>query len=135
MDTSQKRKLIYQLLAKKGILGQKQALLDAYGVDSTKSLTEDQLDEIISSLSKDSDAQQIKRWRSNVLCTLQRIGIYKTNESWESVNNFLLSPKIAGKLMYDMDLTELKELNKKLLNILKKQTIKKENERIIAKMN
>ena len=57
--------------------------------------------------------EQIKKARSSVLLRIGRLGI-NTIDNWDEVNAFLLSPKIAGKLLYEMSLDELKALVKKL---------------------
>ncbi len=57
--------------------------------------------------------QQLKKARSSVLLRIGRLGI-NTIDNWDEVNAFLMSPKIAGKLLYEMDLAELKALIKKL---------------------
>lgn len=67
--------------------------------------------------------QQLKKARSAVLLRVGRLGI-NTIDNWDEVNAFLLSPKIAGKLLYDMTIDELKELTRKLEAIIKKGGIK-----------
>ena len=57
--------------------------------------------------------EQVKKARSSVLLRIGRLGI-NTIDNWDEVNAFLLSPKIAGKLLYEMSLDELKALVKKL---------------------
>ena len=67
--------------------------------------------------------QQLKKARSAVLLRVGRLGI-NTIDNWDEVNAFLLSPKIAGKLLYDMKIDELKELTRKLEAIIRKGGIK-----------
>lgn len=67
--------------------------------------------------------QQLKKARSAVLLRVGRLGI-NTIDNWDEVNAFLLSPKIAGKLLYEMNLEEMKELTRKLEAIIKKGGIK-----------
>lgn len=61
--------------------------------------------------------EQIRKARASVLVRIGRLGI-NTLDNWDEVNAFLLSPKIAGKMLYDMTLGELKALVKKLEAIL-----------------
>ena len=62
--------------------------------------------------------EQVKKARSSVLLRIGRLGI-NTIDNWDEVNAFLLSPKIAGKLLYEMSLDELKSLVKKLEAIIR----------------
>lgn len=67
--------------------------------------------------------EQIKKARSSVLLRVGRLGI-NTIDNWDEVNAFLMSPKIAGKLLYEMNLDELKALIKKLEAIIKNGGLK-----------
>ncbi|MBQ5582004.1 MAG: hypothetical protein IIU68_01465 [Bacteroidales bacterium] len=67
--------------------------------------------------------QQIKKARSAVLLRVGRLGI-NTIDNWDEVNAFLLSPKIAGKLLYEMSVEEMKALVKKLEAILRNGGLK-----------
>ena len=67
--------------------------------------------------------EQIRKGRAAVLLRVGRLGI-NTIDNWDEVNAFLLSPQIAGKLLYDMNIDELKELTRKLEAIIKKGGIK-----------
>ena len=53
--------------------------------------------------------QQLKKARSAVLYRVGKLGI-NTIDNWDEINAFLLSPKIAGKVLYEMSLEEMKEL-------------------------
>ena len=53
--------------------------------------------------------EQIRKARNAVLLRIGRLGI-NTIDNWDEVNAFLLSKKIAGKLLYEMSLDELKSL-------------------------
>ena len=53
-----------------------------------------------------------------MLLRIGRLGI-NTVDNWDEVNAFLMSPKIAGKLLYEMSLDELKSLVKKLEAIIR----------------
>ena len=67
--------------------------------------------------------QQLKKSRSAVLLRIGRLGI-NTIDNWDEVNAFLLSPKIAGKLLYEMSVEEMKALVKKLEAILRNGGLK-----------
>lgn len=67
--------------------------------------------------------QQLKKARSAVLYRVGKLGI-NTIDNWDEINAFLLSPKIAGKVLYEMSLEEMKELTRKLEAILKKGGLK-----------
>jgi hypothetical protein len=68
---------------------------------------------------KQMAAQAIKKQRSAVLKRLQQIGI--NTASWDAVNSYLKSPRIAGKPLYDLDSDELAALIPKLESIKRKQ--------------
>jgi len=95
-------------------------ILARYGVSSTKDLTEVQLDTLIAeftALSNQRDSpKDIRVARSVVIKLLDQMGIYSP-DNWESVNTYLLNPKIAGKLLYELNLEELKKLALKLRSI------------------
>lgn len=66
--------------------------------------------------------EQRRRSRSICLKLLQQIGI--DTISWEAINTYCKSPKIAGKVFRDLSLDELDRLSLKLRMILKKQSDK-----------
>lgn len=78
--------------------------------------------------------EKVRKARSSVLYRIAKLGI-NTVDNWDEVNAFLVSPKIAGKLLYEMDLQELKDLTRKLEAIARKGGIKsiKEEEEVKAK--
>lgn len=82
---------------------------------------------------RQSYQEKLRKARSSVLLRVGRLGI-NTVDNWDEVNAFLLSPKIAGKLLYEMSLDELKNLTRKLEAIIKKGGIKslKEDEQARA---
>ena len=94
-------------------------------------------DAIEGRFNKSAYEQQVKKARSAVLLRVGRLGI-NTIDNWDEVNAFLLSPKIAGKLLYDMSLDEMKALVKKLEAIINKGGIKslkeEENKQYLATM-
>ena len=61
--------------------------------------------------------ESVRKARSSVLNRVAKLGI-STVDNWDEVNSFLSSPKIAGKLLYEMTLDELKSLIRKLEAIL-----------------
>lgn len=78
--------------------------------------------------------QQLKKSRSAVLLRVGRLGI-NTIDNWDEVNAFLLSPKIAGKLLYEMSVEEMKALVKKLEAIIKNGGLKSIRENDDSKNN
>ena len=64
------------------------------------------------------DAQELKRARSSVLLRIGRLGI-NTIDNWAEIDQFCLSPKIAGKRFCRMDVDELQGLVKKLESIIR----------------
>jgi len=126
METSEKRVMIHRLLFKLGALDNKRDMLRGYGVESTTDLTDAQIDSLIArlkdSLNKRAEAPaDMRRWRSNVLTQLNKCGVYATNNDWTAVNRFMLSPRICGKLLYELNVDELKKLYKKLLMVAEKK--------------
>ncbi|MDL2315058.1 hypothetical protein LJC16_02235 [Bacteroidales bacterium OttesenSCG-928-C19] len=120
----EKTKLIRQfraILAKKGLEDIKDDILAQYGVESTKDLTVEQLKEQIDILNGSDVRPEVRQWRSNVLTALGKLGIYGSKEdNFIEVNNYLEQPRIAGKILYKMNLSELKACHKKLKTIKSK---------------
>lgn len=110
---------------------QKANLLAGYGVESSKDLTAAQADELTARLTeiaktkKKDSPQPLRRQRSIVMTVMNELGIYATAGDWTRVNEFLLQPRIAGKLLYEMNEEELKALQKKLRAMVNKR--KKQN--------
>ena len=63
--------------------------------------------------------EELRRWRSSALLRIGRLGI-STIDNWEEVNAFVSSPKIAGKVFYELSVDELKTLVRKLESIERK---------------
>lgn len=63
--------------------------------------------------------KSLKWQRSSVLKRLQQIGV--DTSSWDAVNAYLRSPRIAGKPLYELDSEELSALIPKLESIKRKQ--------------
>lgn len=55
---------------------------------------------------------ELKRWRSNVLHQMQKMGIDTAN--WARVDTFCIDKRIAGKRFSRLDTDELQELSVKL---------------------
>lgn len=75
----------------------------------------------------------LKKLRSGVLKRLQLHGIDTTD--WGRVNSFLVQPRIAGKLLFEMDGDELRRLIAKLEQILRKDTEVREREIQLSEKN
>jgi hypothetical protein len=121
-----KRLLIHRLLFKLGIMESKRGLLEQYNVRSTTELSPTQLDDLIMRLQKGLNNRQtpnneLKKWRSNALVWLNHCGIYANNSDWTRVNEFMLNPRVCGKLLYELDVDELKKVVVKLRAIADKK--------------
>lgn len=127
-EHSRKVRAIRAIWHKMGIDQYRADILSAYGVISTKDLTNAQLDELIKKYSQEYNRpanDDIRRLRSEILTLLQKLGIYATNNDWTAVNNYLLSDKIAGKLLMHLSIDEMLKLRKKLHSITDKNEVKK----------
>lgn len=67
----------------------------------------------------------IKKLRSGILHRLQKHGVDTT--SWDAVNSFLLNPRVAGKLLFEMSVEEMQALTGKLEAILEKDRKKQQD--------
>jgi hypothetical protein len=116
----------HALLKEVGIEGQRENLLHGYGVDSLTELTDKQLSDLVTRLEgmkktryEVSDA--MRRSRSVIITLLTDMEIYDPHtRDWERANAYLMEARIAGKLMYEMTLEELKALARKLRLIIQK---------------
>jgi len=129
---SEKRVAVHRLLYKLGALDSKADMLASYGVTSLTDLSYEQLSELTSRLLKAVNNRydvpdNVRKWRSNVLTQLNRCGVYNTNNDWSDVNRFMLNPRIAGKLLYELDLQELQALCVKLRAIADKKEVEARN--------
>lgn len=70
---------------------------------------------------------QLKRARSSALLRIGRLGI-STIDNWDAINDFVSSPKIAGKKLYALSVPELQALVSKLESIIRKGGLKGEEE-------
>jgi len=126
----------HAIMSHMGIMDSKATMLGAYGVEHTTDLTDEQLDELVSRLvhmmnNRYSNNEELKKWRSNVLTMLNKYGIYTTNNDWSKVNTFLLDERISGKMLYELSVSELIALHRKLMAIMaKRQAIVDEEKRL-----
>ena len=72
---------------------------------------------------KCADHEERRKLRNAVLNRLQRLG-FKTVDNWGEINEFCMNSKIAGKRLYDLTPSELKQLIRKLEMIISKGGIK-----------
>ena len=76
---------------------------------------------------------ETKKLRSSILKKLQKHGVDTTD--WTCVNRFLENPRIAGKLLYNMNHQEMRDLIKKLGSILTKDADKRKKIESITQQN
>ena len=127
----------YGLLKSAGAAANKEDILAGYGVESAKDLTPKQMDELCEGLQRIVEGRknappEIRKARSRVLFLCTDLGVFN-GRNWQHLNDFIKLPRIAGKLLYECDLTELDALNKKLRAMLKKrlERITAENEQAL----
>lgn len=118
----QKRKLFNILLVRTHQMDAKDHILAGQGVESTKELTESQLDDLISwanSLINDKHEQvskEVRSWRSKCLRIMKDCGV--NTQDWSAVNRFMLDSRVCGKHLYELKtVAELKKLHRKLHSI------------------
>lgn len=112
-------------------------ILAGYGVESTADLNIDQLKELIAKFSNETNkpgSEEIRRLRSNVLVILDRMGIYNPQD-WTRVNEYMMNPRIAGKLLYQMNPDELRTLARKLRAIEEKEQAFQINLKRLSNLN
>lgn len=123
MDRIKACKHFHALLGELGIRERKGDILSGYGVESTTQLTDDQLVQLIGRLEEQKrsiEENAVRLHRSRVLRLLTDMGVYYVTpgepkeECWRRVNDFLSSPRIAGKVLYRMGSVELTALEGKL---------------------
>lgn len=139
---AQKRQLAGQLLNERGLMAHKADILSPYGADRIRDLDARQLDHLIDGLmniekkapTKDV-APDIRKARSVVLSLLDDLGIKAKNGNWGAVNDYLKSPKIAGKVLYEMNLNELKTCAKRLRVVKRWMSVKLEEDERLARDN
>lgn len=89
-------------------------------------MSNQEYNEMISALEESMapSREELRRWRSSALLRIGRLGI-STIDNWEEVNAFVSSPKIAGKVFYELSVDELKTLVRKLESIERKGGLRK----------
>jgi len=123
MDRYKAYRYFHALLDELGIRDRKADILSGYGVASTAELTDGQLQGLINTLEDEKrrrtaerearEADIVRRRRSRILRLLTDIGVYYVEPGepkeacWGRVNRFLSSPRIAGKVLYEMTVEEL----------------------------
>ena len=70
-----------------------------------------------------------------ILYLLDDMGVKAKGNDWAKVNETLLNPRIAGKLLYEMSLEELKECAKRLRAILNKRKVATEERQRLERLN
>lgn len=143
MNVAQRNKLyrkLHAMLNELGIAHSKREILESYGVDSTRFLTDGELIHLIDrienmKLQKLSPDTYLRQLRSQALTILNQMGIYATNNDWTKVNAFLLDSRIAGKLLYELTIEEFEKLMPKLRSIEAKFREKQEKEKHLMIMN
>lgn len=125
------------LIRSAGAMHNKEDVLLPYGVEKISDLTEDQLDDLIDRLNKVKPPadSEIRKQRSIVLSLCDDVGVKPKKGNWDAVNSFLLNPKIAGKVLYEMDLNELKDCAKRIRAFKTKLDKKIEEEKFWASNN
>lgn len=122
----------FYALLKRNPAVDKDELVLQYTDGRTTHLTEmsnPEYNEMISALEESMapSREELRRWRSSALLRIGRLGI-STIDNWEEVNAFVSSPKIAGKVFYDLSVPELRELVRKLEAIARKGGLRKQEE-------
>ncbi len=135
---NRKVQLLRSIWIKTGVDDYRDSILANYNVKSTKGLTHEQLDELIdkynTSNKKPAD-EDVRKLRSEVLTQLNELGIYATNNDWSNVNHYLMNEKIAGKMLFQLNTQELKELKKKLYSVIAKNEKNKSEVQRLSRLN
>jgi len=137
--TTEQIQKFHVLLYRTHMLGQKQYMLRAYGVESTKDLSSDEINELIThleSLEAEKSAQnskEVRQWRHKVLRMIAECGI--DTQDWNKVNDFMMDSRIAGKLIYMHTVPELKVLHRKLHSVAEEKKKRRKAELLQASKN
>jgi hypothetical protein len=141
MDRLLMYRKMHVLLREIGIETSKPYLLESYGALHTTELSDGDLQGLIDRLlamREDKNSrhdEETKRWRSNLLTILNKYGIYASNNDWTAVNRILLNKRIAGKLLYEMNINELQQACVRLRIILSKRADRQDLEKDLALQN
>lgn len=127
MDKNQKTAKLRALWMRQGVDDMRDVILEPYGCKSTAELTETQIDELLQQFEQKKEVvtAEVRAHRSVILKILTDIGVYQ-NANWARVNQYLMDKRIAGKLLYQMSVPEMKELARKLRSI--RQKLQKRNQ-------
>ncbi len=121
MDIKQKRQRFNALLAAGMMMPAKKDILSGYGVESTKELTEIQLDDVIRRVTAIINQRKVdtdrttREWRHKCLRMVKECGV--DTQDWNGVNAFLMDKRICGKHLYELTIDELMTLHRKLHNV------------------
>lgn len=140
MTITDKRRIAGAAMSAAGCLNYKADVLSPYGVERIRDLTEWQLDDLIGRLNtmqsnKNDAPPAVRKARSTILNLLDSMGIKARDGDWTRVNQYLMDPRIAGKLLYEMDDFDLKTCAKKLRAILKKRRKQEEEAERMRRYN
>lgn len=127
-------------LTRSGCMAYKEDVLIPYGVTGLREMTAEQLRDLCTRLNtvvsnKQRADEATRKARSTVLYLLDDLGVKAKGGEWKKVNETLLNPRISGKLLYEMNLEELKTCAVRLRMILKKRIEKQTLNDFLAKNN
>ncbi len=121
MENAKLIKQMHAIMAAKGLMDMKPDILAMYEVKSSKELTHEQLQAIVSYLKGADSEEDLRHNRSVVLYWLGKLGVKGSKQDgWDDVNNYLQQPRIAGKVLYKMSVKELNEATARLRMIYNK---------------
>lgn len=132
MDRNLMYRKMHAILRELGIQSAKPHILAGYGVDHTSELSDQDLQHLVDRLEEmktnrmNYQDTELKHWRSVLMNLLNRYGVYATADDWNHVNRFLLDKRVSGKLLYEMNLQELKQCCVRVRAILKVKSEQKE---------
>ncbi len=89
--------------------------------------------EVNKSSKANNSNSEIRELRSAILHRIQKHGIDTSN--WDNVNRFMKQPRIAGKMLYELTIEEMRALIPKLEMILHKDREKRESEQKLSQCN
>jgi hypothetical protein len=138
-----KNSYIHVLLHKTKMREQKDALLSNYGVESVTDLSDEDIDDLTQRLetlanTANSDApKHIRELRSKCIIAAESYLGFQINgkEAWQVFNTTMLDKRVCGKMLRELDETELKTLHQKLRSMSRKQQDKATTENLIAPLN
>jgi hypothetical protein len=138
-----KNSYIHVLLHKTNMRAHKEDLLSGYGVSSVTELSDTDIDALTERLQtladtvKSNASASIRKQRSNVIIAAENYLGFRIlgADAWGVFNKLLLNPKICGKMMWELNETELKALHQKLRSMGRKKQTKITNENRVAVQN